>query len=267
MAPRTQCSLAVSSDGARWLLLGASPDVRTQLEHTPSLWPTADGRSPVRGVALHNGDIDAWAGLLTLREWAPMDLYATNRVRRDLVEHNAVLRTLDRFEGHTRWHDLAPGEPQAFDGGLTVEAIPSPGQAPLHFRSLRPSEPLDNVALRVSDGKTSIAWCPAVGSATPALEALCDGVDHVFFDGTFSTDDELVKQGRGRGLARDMGHWPLVGEDGSLAWLSKRRAKRKTLVHINNTNPILVDDGPERAHAKALGIEVGVDGWSDGCSA
>ncbi len=260
--PRSQASLAVSGDGERWLLLGASPDVRAQLERTPALWPTPDGRSPVRGVALHNGDIDAWAGLLTLREWAPMELYATRRVHTDLVEHNAVLRTLDRFEGHTRWHDLELGLPQAFDGGLTIEAVASPGQAPLHFRSQRSSEQHDNVALKVCHGATSLAWCPSVGGPTAALEALCDSVDHVFFDGTFWTDDELVRQGRGTGRARDMGHWPLSGDDGSLAWLTQRRARKKTLIHVNNTNPLLVDDGVERAHARALGIDVGLDGWS-----
>jgi pyrroloquinoline quinone biosynthesis protein B len=253
---RTQASLAVSSDGESWLLCGASPDVRAQLD-TPTLWPR-DG-SPVRGVALPNGDVDAWAGLLTLREWAPLELFATSRVREDLVERNAVLGTLRRFDGQSSWHEL-DHERQRF-GALTIEALPAPGAAPLHLRGERDAEPLDNVALVLRDDHSSVVWAPTVRAPTEALAHAIDEASVVFFDGTFWTDDELVRTGRSARRARDMGHWPLSGDDGSLRWLAERGANTKALVHINNTNPVLVDDGAERATVRRLGIDVGVDGW------
>ena len=152
--PRTQASLAVSADGERWLVLGASPDVRVQLERAPELWPPAGGRgTPIAAVALPNGDVDAWLGLLSLREWTPLHVLATDVVRRDIVERNAVLRTLDRFEGQCRWHALLPGARVAIDGtALTLEAVPAPGKPPLHMLARR-DQP---TALRVSATSRSL---------------------------------------------------------------------------------------------------------------
>src|SRR5262245_1534749 len=79
--PRTQTSLAVSGDGERWLLLGASPDVHAQIAAAPALWPRALRGSPVVAVAVPNGDLDAWLGLLSLREWTPLEILATDVVR------------------------------------------------------------------------------------------------------------------------------------------------------------------------------------------
>src|SRR5207253_828904 len=109
------------------LLLGASPDVRAQLAATPALWPRAGRQSPVAGVALVNGDLDAWMGLLSLREWTPLTIYATAIVRRDLSA-NPVLRTLERFPGHSRWVDL---DGRVAAGGLSLEAVPVPGKVPV----------------------------------------------------------------------------------------------------------------------------------------
>ena len=253
---RTQASLAVSADGTSWLLCGASPDVRAQLD-TPDLWPR-DG-SPVGGVALPNGDVDAWAGLLFMREWAPLELFATSRVRRDLLERNAVLGTLSRFPGQSTWHDL-DHEPQRF-GALTVEALAASGAAPLHLRGERAMDALDNIALVLRDAHSSVVWAPTVGAPSEALTRAIDEASVVFFDGTFFTDDELARTGRSPRSAREIGHWPLSGDDGSLRWLAARGAKAKVLVHINNTNPVLVDDGAERAVVEQHGIVVGTDGW------
>lgn len=256
---RTQASLAVSSDGERWLLLGASPDVRVQIERTRELWPARGGGSPIVGVAIANGDVDAWAGLLSLREWTQLVLLATPVVRRDIVDDNGVLGTLDRFAGQSSWIDLAAGARIAI-AGLSVEAVPAPGKPPLHKK--RAPDPLDNVGFVVRDERygRSVAWFPSVAGPTPAVERALVEADAVFFDGTFFTDDELMRTGRTAAPARAMGHWPVGGDDGSAAWLATLPTADKWLVHVNNTNPLLVDDSAERAWLRARGIDVAHDG-------
>jgi pyrroloquinoline quinone biosynthesis protein B len=259
---RTQTSAAVSADGERWLLLGASPDVHLQIARTPALWPRAGRGSPIAGVALPNGDLDAWLGLLSLREWAPLALFATPVVRRDLVDENALWRTLERYPGQTRFTELAPGTRVAAVAGLTIEAVAAPGKPPLHMMGRRAADPLDNVGLIVRDEArgATLAWFPSVAAPTPAIERALREADVVFFDGTFFCDDELAAAGVGTGLARDMGHWPVGGDDGSAAFVARSPAAHKWLVHVNNTNPLLVDDSAERRALEALGIGVAHDG-------
>ena len=264
--PRTQASLAVSADGERWLVLGASPDVRVQLERAPELWPKAGARgTPIAAVALPNGDVDAWLGLLSMREWTPLSLFATDVVRRDVVERNAVLRTLDRFEGHSRWQTLLPGARVAVDGtGLTLEAVPAPGKPPLHMMARREADPLDNVGFVVRDETrgVQVAWFPSVAGPSPAVQRALREADALFFDGTFFCDDELAAAGLGDARARQMGHWPVGGSDGSAAFLATLPAADKWLVHVNNSNPLLDDDSRERRELRALGIDVATDGMT-----
>jgi pyrroloquinoline quinone biosynthesis protein B len=258
-SPRTQASLAISADGERWVLLGASPDVRVQLERTRELWPGADGRSPIAAVALPNGDVDAWAGLLSLREWTPLTLLATPPVRADVVDDNGVMATLRRFSDHSRWIDLAP-DARVSVAGLTIEGVPAPGKPPLH--RTREATPLDNVGFVVRDERRgrSVAWFPSVAGPTPAVERALREADAIFFDGTFFRDDELVRTGRSAARARQMGHWPVGGDDGSAAMLATLPTADKWLVHVNNTNPLVVDDSPERAWLRERGIDVAHDG-------
>lgn len=259
--PRTQASLAVSSDGDHWLLLGASPDVRSQIDDTPELAPRRDG-SPIAGVALPNGDVDAWAGLLSLREWTPLRIFATPVVRADVAGDNGVLRTLERFPGHSQWIELAAGARVEAVGELSIEAVPLAGKPPLHRMGVRAADPLDNVGLVVRDERRgrSLAWFPSVAGPSPALEQALREVDVLFFDGTFCREDELAAAGRGSSGARAMGHWPVDGADGSAAFLATLPVRDKWLVHVNNTNPLLADDGPERAWLRGLGIDVAWDG-------
>jgi pyrroloquinoline quinone biosynthesis protein B len=258
-SPRTQASLAISADGERWILLGAAPDVRVQIERTRELWPAADGRSPIAAVALPNGDVDAWAGLLSLREWTPLTLLATPPVRADVIDDNGVMATLRRFSDHTRWLELAP-DARVTVAGLTIEGVPAPGKPPLH--RARAATPLDNVGFVVRDERRgrSVAWFPSVAGPTPAVERALREADAVFFDGTFFRDDELVRTGRSAARARQMGHWPVGDDDGSAAMLATLPTADKWLVHVNNTNPLLVDDSPERAWLRARGIDVAHDG-------
>jgi pyrroloquinoline quinone biosynthesis protein B len=264
--PRSQASAAVSGDGRNWFLLNASPDIRAQIESFSALHPRAPRDTPIAGIALTNGDIDACLGLLILRESQPLHVYATETVTRGLREGNVLLRTLERTPDQVTWHALALGQPHPLVGvagpsGLTIEAVPLSGKVPLHLeRTARPSDE-DNIGLVIRDerGRT-LAYFPSVAEPSPACDERARAADALFFDGTFFRDDELSALGLGTRRARDMAHWPLGGDDGSLRWLASLPCARKILVHINNTNPILREDGPERALTAAAGVEVAHDG-------
>jgi len=267
---RTQESVAVSADGVRWFLLNASPEIRAQIESFPGLWPRARRHSPLAGVFLTNGDLDHCLGLLSLRESHPLSLYATEPVRRGFTEGNVLYRTLERFPGHATWTRLLLGEPLALtvDGvaaGLTVKAVPAPGKRPLHLELADPSRPSDeaeNVGLVFRDDRTgaTLAYFPAVGRPAAAWMAEAEKADLLFVDGTFWSEDELPARGLGPKRAADMAHWPVGGTEGSLAWLASLRGPRRVLIHINNTNPLLREDGPEHAQLRAAGVELAHDG-------
>jgi pyrroloquinoline quinone biosynthesis protein B len=269
---RTQESVAVSADGADWILLNASPEIRQQIEGFESLHPRAPRHSPIAAIVLTNGDLDHVLGLLSIRESHPLVLYATERVRKGFTEDNVLYRTLQRFPEQVTWRPLKLGREEALAGadgrprGLSVEAVPVPGKAPIHLEhragGTLAAEAEDNIGLRIRETATGrrLAYFPAAGGVTPAVrEALADA-DCVFFDGTFWSGDELPAQGLGAKRAADMAHLPVGGADGSLAALRGLRAARRVYIHVNNTNPLLREDSPERKETDAAGWAVAWDG-------
>lgn len=265
---RTQESICVSADGEAWLLLNASPEIRTHIESFPALHPRAARHSPIAGVLITNGDLDHCLGLLSLRESQPLAIYATERVHRGFVEGNALYTTLERFAGQATWHPLQFGrtiEPQRPGGrpsGLEIEPIGAPGQPPLHLKAILTPTPEDNVGYRIRDRRTggTLAYFSGVAAMTGAVREALETADCVFFDGTFWTSDELIRLGLGERRAQDMAHWPVGGPGGSLATLGRIGRGRRIYIHINNTNPILLEDSPERAAVTAGGWEVAYDG-------
>ena len=265
---RSQASLAVSADGRSWFLLNVSPDIRAQIEATPLLHPAPPRGSPIQGAVLTNGDLDAYLGLFCLREAEPLTIYASAPVRQGVIEHNAMVRTLERFEGHTRWTTLHRQERQMLllrDGapsGLSVEAVPVPGKVPLHLEGRVPEHPEQNVGVLVFDqnAERALGFFPGVAGPSVELEAALARCFCCFFDGTFYRNDELTAEGLAKRSAREMAHWPLAGSDGSLTWLSRAEHCRTFLIHINNTNPILDEASPERQQVTAAGVEVSHDG-------
>lgn len=262
---RTQDSLAVSSDGERWFLLNASPDVLRQVQIHPELWPQSLRHSPISGVVLANGDLDHVLGLFQLRESQSLTLHATTRVQAGLRE-NAALRTLERFDGHTRWRTLeletnlelvhADGEPS----GIFVTAHAVSGKPPLHLMTYFEPSPEDNVALRVRDADgQSLVYASAVADARTALPAL-ENCQALLLDGTFWSENELPELGVRMGPARSMAHQPISGSAGSLEALRQLTVGRRIYTHINNTNPILDETSPERALVEAAGWEIAFDG-------
>lgn len=273
--PRTQDSLAVSGDGQRWFLLNVSPDVTRQIERTPALWPrsaSSDGaiaarHSPIAGAVLTNGDLDHWLGLLSLREWTPLSVYATGETRAGLVQHNAVLRTLDRQRPHVLWRGLELGAFSALcdaageTSGLSIHAFAVPGKVPLHLEARVAASAETNVGLVVRDDRTGaqVVYVPGAActerSAHLARDASC-----LFFDGTFWSDEELAAFGQSPRLAREMAHLPVGGPGGSLERLSALSVPRRYYTHLNNTNPMLRDGSEQRLEVEAGGWKLAHDG-------
>jgi pyrroloquinoline quinone biosynthesis protein B len=262
---RTQDSIAIGGNGDLRLLVNASPDILRHIERFESLWPRTARDTPIGAVALTNGDLDHVIGLLSLRESQPLRILATSRVRAGLVERNAVLRTLARTPDQVTWTNLELGREVPLDDvGLGVTAVPVAGKLPVHLVGLLEPSPEDNVALRVRDLVTGriVVVATALGTLD-GVEMLARGADALLLDGTFWRDDELIALGLGRARAQDMAHVPVGGPDGSLARLARLATSpgaRRVFTHINNTNPMLRADSPERAEAEQAGWEIAFDG-------
>jgi len=260
--PRTQESIAVSSDGDSWFLINVSPEIRAQIESCPALTPRAPRHSPIAGLVLTNGDLDHCLGLLSLRESHPLVVHATEAVREGFTTGNVLYRTLERFPGQVTWAPLALDREQPLgDTGLFVTAIPTPGKPPLHLTGIRAPSAEDNIGLLIRDARSGgrLAYFSGVAGPSEAVAQALARADVFFFDGTFWSSDELIAAGLGTRRAEDMSHWPVGGPEGSLAFLARQRGRR-ILIHVNNTNPILRDDGAERQALTAAGIEVAADG-------
>ena len=265
---RSQECVAVSADGDRWFLLNCSPEIRQQIESFPPLHPRGPRHSPIAAILLTNGDLDHCLGLLSLRESHPLVVYATDRLRRGFTDGNVLYRTLDRFPGQVTWRALELGrEAELADvegrpAGLLVEAVAVPGKLPIHLETGAALDPADSVGFRIREPATGrvLAYLSGVGAVSDAVRRAVEGADCVFFDGTFWSADELPGLGLGTKRAEDMAHLPIGGPDGSLARLNGVTARRRIFIHLNNTNPLLRDDSPERAHVEAAGWEVARDG-------
>jgi pyrroloquinoline quinone biosynthesis protein B len=257
---RTQTSLAVSADGARWTLFNAAPDLRAQLAATPALHPRGALRtSPIEAVVLTGAEVDQTAGLLNLRERQPFAIFATADTLSALAD-NPMFSVLAGDVVSRRAVPL--GEPFVLPGGMMAELFAVPGKVPLYLEAgdvETASETGANVGAEIVAGGARLVFMPGVAAVTPALRDRLARADVVMFDGTLFTDDEMIASGTGAKTGRRMGHMPMNGADGSLAALAGL-GKRRIYIHINNTNPVLIDGSPERARVEAAGWEVATDG-------
>jgi pyrroloquinoline quinone biosynthesis protein B len=267
--PRSQSSLCVSADGERWVLFNASPDVRSQLMATPALWPHTLRQSPVHAVVLTNADIDHAAGLLVLREGGAPAIYCTARVEQALTEGLRILPALAAY-GRVVLRRVVCGEAIAVcdrDGrptGVTVRAFSVTSKPPPYmypFDRSAPDGDGDTVGYVIGAGEGApVVYVPGVRVLDDALRRELLTAHTVFVDGTFLSDDELVAMGASTKTAKAMGHAPLQGEDGLVAFLDTIPGPRKILVHINNSNPVLEEGSQARAWLTAHGIDVAYDG-------
>ena len=259
---RTQCSLAVSVDGEAWALLNTAPDLRQQILATPALHPRAAPRhSPIQAVVLTNGDVDHIAGLLCLRESQPFTLYASGAILKVLAR-NPIFNVLNPT--YVERQQLTLEQPTAILPGLTVVPFAVPGKVALYLEGETPAigaltEDTIGLELRSESGARA-CFVPGCAAVTPTLAQRLDGADLLFFDGTLWTDDEMIRSRTGVKTGHRMGHVSVSGPEGSLAALRELALGRRIYLHINNTNPILLEDSPERAQVAAAGWEVAFDG-------
>ena len=256
--PRTQSSLAIRGGQGPWFLVNASPDLRQQLETLDQRGVDGVRAQPIAGVLLTDAEIDHTAGLLLLRESAtPLRVYGDAGVERALSDGYPVLPMLQRYCG-AEWQPLEPGRTLPIDGSsLEVESFAAGGDAPRYLDG-----DLEAAGFVFRDRATG-----GVATYVPGLARLDDSVvarfaasDLVLVDGTFWRHDELARLGISDRTAADMGHVPLSGPGGTLEVLAGLERPRTVLIHINNTNPILLEDSPEREEVVRAGIEVAYDG-------
>jgi pyrroloquinoline quinone biosynthesis protein B len=262
---RTQSCVAVSGDGRRWTLLNAAPDLRQQIEMTPQLWPPFDaGRraSPVASIILTNADVDHVAGLLSLREGVAFTLYASETVLAALAA-NPIYAVLE--PSHVARVAMTLERSLSIAGGLTVEAFPVPGKVALYLESSAPgfgSRTGDTIGLRICDPASGGAFhfIPGCAAIDETLAARLRASPLVLFDGTLYTDEEMIVQGLSAKTGQRMGHMAMAGPQGSITAFAALQVKRRVFVHMNNSNPALREDSPERAAVERAGWEIAWDG-------
>jgi pyrroloquinoline quinone biosynthesis protein B len=270
-SPRTQSSLAVSADGANWVLLNASPDLREQIAAAPELAP-AEGdpvrASPIKAVALTNGDVDHVAGLLNLREAQPFSVYAAGRVLEALAANSifTILQTqlVPRIE--LLMDKTVALKGAGVDLGLSIRAFPVPGKIALYLEDKTApnfgTSAGDTLGLEVAETATgrSFFYIPGCAKIDEPLASRLRGAALVFFDGTLFHENEMIEQGLMGKTGSRMGHINISGDGGSMAALAPMNVARKIYVHINNSNPILDANSKQYAAVRAAGWEVGADG-------
>jgi pyrroloquinoline quinone biosynthesis protein B len=287
--PRTQSSIAVSPEGRQWFLFNASPDIRAQLEAFPALHPSSGPRGdrtvPLQAVVLTDAELDHTLGLLLLREGRGVQLHATETVHHTLCRQTSLLRTLEAF-CPVEWRPVVPGADVELGDGLTYRAFDVPTAKRARFgpgtegagtpggsgtggsgtggsgTGGSDTEKGRVVGYRLTDERSgrALVYLPGVQELTAAVRDQLDGCDRLLVDGTCWHDDELIRLGLAGKTAHEMGHLHIGGPGGSLEQLAPLPIGRKIYIHINNTNPVLLEDAPERRTVEQAGLEVAEDG-------
>jgi pyrroloquinoline quinone biosynthesis protein B len=263
---RTQSSIALSGDGTNWLLCNASPDILTQLRVFAPSQPARKLRDTgIRAVLLIDAQIDHTTGLCMLRENDhPLSIWCTDPVHEDLRHGYPLLNLLSHYCGSAR--STVPIDGSAFEidevPGLRLTALPLRSNAPPYSPHRDRPVPGDNIGLLIESANgRRVFYAPGLGEIEPHVWSAMQQADIVMVDGTCWCEDELIALGVSRKRAQDMGHMPLDGPGGMLNWLERLpHATRKILIHINNTNPVLDEDGAEHARLRDAGIELAFDG-------
>jgi pyrroloquinoline quinone biosynthesis protein B len=267
----TQASIAISADGEHWFLINASPDLRQQLIATPQLHPKGLRlrHSPIAGVILTNSEVDAVAGLLSMREGSPFTIYAHPRVLA-ILKANSIFNVLS--ETNVKRQSIAieeafePALPEGSPSGIEIVPFAVPGKGAWYLEGK--THPAgdggagDTLGLRIGDKASGkyLYFLAACAEVTPELKARLAGASLVFFDGTVWRDDELMAAGLGAKTGQAMGHIAMSGDNGAIAALADLGIDRKIFLHINNSNPALLQDSAERKTAERAGWQIPTDG-------
>jgi pyrroloquinoline quinone biosynthesis protein B len=270
--PRSQAQVSVFPSIEQCYLLNASPDLRSQILSTPLLAPAqAPRHTPIAGVLLTSADVDSVAGLLHLREFHPLHIYATLSVRRILQEENRIFRVLDRATPPSTWHDvpldtwfpLGPVNSSGGEQSLRCRMVPLGSTYPDYVsedlrRSLSRGEAV--IGLVLAQGTKQLFYAPAFPGRSDEWKDWARSSDLCLLDGTFWDDNELISAGVGSKTAREIGHVPLSEAGGLLEQFDSSKRGRRVLIHINNTNPILNEESPESREVQDAGWEIAYDG-------
>ncbi len=269
---RTQSSIAVSVNNEDWILFNTSPDIRQQLADFSPMQPNRAIRDTgIAAIVLMDSQIDHTTGLLMLREGCPHDVWCTDMVQQDLTSGFPVFTMLEHWNGGINWNRI-PIANEDSDNHFTISQVPEIKLTAIELLSSAPPysphrndpHPGDNIGILIEDtrsGKT-LFYAPGLGQIEPHIKPIMENADCVLIDGTIWRDDELITSGVGDKLGVTMGHLAQSGEGGMLEFLDTLEKPRKIFIHINNTNPILDEDSPERAEVERHGIEVSWDGMS-----
>lgn len=263
--PRTQSSIAVSMDKRRWILFNTSPDIRAQLEDFPAIQPREGKRDTgIAAIVYMDSQLDHTTGLLMLREGCPHQIYCTDPVYGDLTSGFPIFRILESWNGGITRHRIEFDQPFTIAGidDLRITPIPLSSKAPPYSPHRNNPQPGDNIGVVIEDlkSKKRIFYAPGLGVVEEHLLPHMADADCLLVDGTFWREDEMVHAGVGTKPASAMGHLPQSGPGGMIEVLKQFSKPRKILIHINNTNPILDEDSPERAELTRHQIEVAYDG-------
>jgi pyrroloquinoline quinone biosynthesis protein B len=267
----TQASVAISADDEHWFLINASPDLRQQLIATPPLHPKAGTlrHSPISGVVLTNGEVDAVAGLLSMREGSPFTIYAHERVLAILAS-NSIFNVLN--EKNVRRQPIEvdkafePTLPDGSPSGIEILPFAVSGKSAWYLEGK--AHPAgddgdgDTLGIRIGDKATGkyLYFLAACAGVTNDLRSRLTGAAAIFFDGTVWRDDELIAAGLGTKTGQGMGHIAMSGDTGAIAALADLDIGRKIFLHINNSNPVLLRDSAERKTAEHAGWQIPTDG-------
>jgi pyrroloquinoline quinone biosynthesis protein B len=268
VSPRLQLQAAVWNSPDAIFLLNASPDLRFQIEANAELRPRisqGNRNTPIQGIVLTTADLDQVLGLLLLREFQPLTLYATALVRR-VLEANSFFRMLERVPNQLSWVEIQAGTSfQLGTSDIVCTPFAMAGELPFYTRELGSSEPGQiSLGLLLEGDGMRIAYTPMVPAITDSLRTIYAGCETIFVDGTFWSDEELTNTQAGTPTAQAIGHVPMSGKDGTIALLSNLPTLEKVFVHLNNTNPVL---DPRSGAYKAIveaGWKIGQDGWELG---
>jgi pyrroloquinoline quinone biosynthesis protein B len=220
-------------------------------------------------VILTNGEVDAVAGLLSMREGAPFTIYAHDRVLA-ILKDNSIFNVLS--EKNVRRQPIAidaafePALPDGSRSGIEIVPFAVPGKEAWYLEGK--AHPTggdgagDTLGLRITEPATGdhFYFLAACARLTPQLKTRLQGAPLVFFDGTVWRDDELIAAGLGNKTGQGMGHISISGANGAIAALADLGIERKFFLHINNSNPVLLHDSKERAIAEAAGWQIPTDG-------
>ncbi len=267
--PRTQSSVAVSADGCAWYLLNVSADVRQQIVRCPDLAPPTQALRGTRiaGCVLTDAEIDHTSGLLQLREGCTFGIFSTAFVHQCLTRYLPIETVLAGFADRP-WTEIPLGDairlplPDGDFSGLTIRAFETGRDAARYLPDQTGEAAGAVIGLQIEDFNTGgvLVYAPGLQQLTRSLAEAAQSADGILIDGTFWTDDEPVNMGIGHRTARQMGHIPVSGSEGSLGWLAGLPARHRVYIHMNNTNPMLNNIGPQRQQVTRHGVQVGMDG-------